>query len=65
MYQESMEAIHRTLIQKGLNTGLTYTMELIPNRQKDGQTYAHLYDHLWSLLLKSTDRGGYRLNKIT
>jgi mannosyl-oligosaccharide alpha-1,2-mannosidase len=37
-----MEAIRGNLIQKGLNTGVTYTVEQIPSRQTDGQMYAFL-----------------------
>jgi hypothetical protein len=49
MYQDAMLAIHDTLIQKGLNRGLTHTMELIPSRQSNGETYDFLCDCLRSL----------------
>jgi endoplasmic reticulum Man9GlcNAc2 1,2-alpha-mannosidase len=40
MYQETMQAIHGSLVQKGIKRGLTHIMELIPSRQSDGQMYA-------------------------
>jgi hypothetical protein len=46
MYQDAMQDIHRSLIQKGPNKGLTHTLELIPSRQSGGQVYAFLCDCL-------------------
>lgn len=63
MYQDSMEAIHGTLIRKGINKGLTHTVELIPARQMDGQTYAFLCS-VYGASLTSTGYGDCRLNKI-
>jgi hypothetical protein len=65
MYRDSMEAIHGNLIQKGLNTGLTYTAEHIPSRKRDGQIIWQLspkQDHLvcflgGSLMLGATTTG--------
>ena len=39
MYQDAMQAIHDSLVQKGLNIGLTHIMELIPSKDSDGQVY--------------------------
>jgi mannosyl-oligosaccharide alpha-1,2-mannosidase len=65
MYQDSIDAIRDHLIGKGLNTGLTYTLELIPARQMDGQMAWRLspkQDHLvcflgGSLMLSATTTG--------
>ncbi|KAF8798349.1 glycoside hydrolase family 47 protein [Phlegmacium glaucopus] len=65
MYQDAMQAIHGSLVQKGLNTGLTYTAELIPDRQAGGQIAWRLspkQDHLvcflgGSLMLGATTTG--------
>ena len=46
MYQDTMEDIHGSLIQKGFKRGLTHIMELIPSRQSDGQMYAFLFHSL-------------------
>ena len=32
MYEDAVQAIHDYLIQKSLSSGLTYTAELIPER---------------------------------
>ena len=48
MYQDAMQAIHGSLIQKGLKKGLTHTVELIPSRQLGGQVYVFLCDYLRS-----------------
>ena len=36
MYEDAVQAIHDHLIQKSLQTGLTYTAELIPERDPRG-----------------------------
>ncbi|KAF8972460.1 glycoside hydrolase family 47 protein [Flammula alnicola] len=65
MYEETMEAIHKTLVHKGLHKGLIFTTEIIPERQRDGQVSWRLspkQDHLvcflgGSLMLGATTTG--------
>lgn len=38
MYDEAMAAVHTHLIQKSPFASLTYTAELIPERDQKGQT---------------------------
>ena len=37
MYQDAVQAIHDHLVQKSLTSGLTYTAELIPERNQGGE----------------------------
>ena len=37
MYQGAMQAIRDSLVHKGTAQGLTFTAELLPQRQTDGQ----------------------------
>jgi len=37
MYKQAMESVHSNLVQKGKTHKLTYTAELLPERQQDGQ----------------------------
>ena len=39
MYDDAVQAIHDHLIQKSMTSGLTYTSELIPERDPTGQMY--------------------------
>jgi len=39
MYTESMDAIHKYLIQQSMGNKMTYTSELIPESGKDGEMY--------------------------
>lgn len=32
MYDDAMEAVHDRLVKKSLTRGLTYTVELLPNK---------------------------------
>ncbi|KAF8972475.1 glycoside hydrolase [Flammula alnicola] len=65
MYEETMEAIHKTLVHKGLHEGLIFTTEFVPKRRRDGQVSWRLYpkqDHLvcflgGSLMLGTTTTG--------
>jgi len=38
MYKQAMESVHSNLVQKGKKHKLTYTAELLPERQ-DGQMF--------------------------
>ena len=42
MYDDAVQAIHDHLIQKSMTSGLTYTSELIPERDRTGQMYVPL-----------------------
>jgi mannosyl-oligosaccharide alpha-1,2-mannosidase len=42
MYEDAMRSIHDTLIRKSLRKKLTYTAELIPERQYNGEMYVIL-----------------------
>ncbi|KAF8168509.1 glycoside hydrolase [Crassisporium funariophilum] len=56
MYAETMQAIHENLVHKGIKKGLTYTSELLPDRQADGQLAWRLspkQDHLVCFLAGS------------
>lgn len=44
MYTETMKAIHARLVRKGVVKGHTYTSELLPERQQNGQVYAFVRD---------------------
>ncbi|KDR68814.1 hypothetical protein GALMADRAFT_256675 [Galerina marginata CBS 339.88] len=65
MYKQTMDAIHTTLVQKGMNNGLTYTTEVLPDRQQSGEVQWRLspkQDHLvcflaGSLMLGATTTG--------
>ncbi|KAH9487353.1 Mannosyl-oligosaccharide 1,2-alpha-mannosidase [Psilocybe cubensis] len=49
MYQQTMDAIHTTLVKRGLNKGHVFTTEVLPERQADGQVQWRLspkQDHL-------------------
>ncbi|KAF9480359.1 glycoside hydrolase family 47 protein [Pholiota conissans] len=49
MYEETMNAIHTTLIRKGLVNGLTYTIELLPEHRPQQRIMwkeSHKQDHL-------------------
>ena len=39
MYEDAVQAIHDYLIQKSLQTELTYTAELIPERDRQGEMW--------------------------
>ena len=39
MYKQAIESVHSNLIGKGKTHGLTYTTELLPERQQDGQMF--------------------------
>jgi mannosyl-oligosaccharide alpha-1,2-mannosidase len=43
MYDDAMSAIHEHLIQKSMNTKMTYTAELIPEQHPNGEMYV-FYD---------------------
>ncbi|TFK38755.1 glycoside hydrolase [Crucibulum laeve] len=65
MYDDAMQAIHETLIQRGINNNSIYTAELIPERQHSGEVQWRLspkQDHLvcflgGSLMLGATRTG--------
>ena len=42
MYQDAVQAIHDHLVQKSLTSGLTYTAELIPERNQGGELLVSL-----------------------
>lgn len=50
MYEDAVQAIHDYLIQKSLQTELTYTAELIPERDRQGEMWVQV---LWSSLLNN------------
>lgn len=39
MYDDAMDAIHKHLIKKSVNTKMIYTAELIPERNPNEQMY--------------------------
>jgi len=45
MYKQAMESVHSNLVQKGKKHKLTYTAELLPERQ-DGQMFVPAIFHL-------------------
>ncbi|KAF9007862.1 glycoside hydrolase family 47 protein [Cyathus striatus] len=60
MYEDAMQAIHNTLIQKGIHQNLTLTTELLPSRQHTGETQWRLspkQDHLVCFLAGSLMHG--------
>jgi mannosyl-oligosaccharide alpha-1,2-mannosidase len=41
MYDDTMTAIHSHLIQQSFKTKMTYTCELIPERNRQGEMYVY------------------------
>jgi len=64
MYQKTMDAIHTTLLGKGMHNGMTYTKELIPERTHEGQVYDLWRDITISIIDVLLDRGGCLPSKI-
>lgn len=62
MYQDTMDAIHSTLVRQGVNKGSTYTIEMLPQRHQGGLkwTLSPKQDHLVCFLAGSLMLGAAR-----
>lgn len=69
MYEDAMDAIHNHLLQKSMGNKMTYTSELIPEDDENGDLYVPeqgpIIPHHSLTNQRNIEHGGSHQNKIT